>query len=134
MRRLFEERLRTAGQSITTPRLVVFDYLVGRGPVAINEVMVACLPRADRASIYRTLEVFRRLEIISELTINGQRAIELGEDYSGHHHHLSCSACGKSLDIIDVTIERRLDRLAEQYGFLITGHQLEVSGLCSTCR
>src|SRR4051812_25014398 len=117
-----EQTLRPAGQSMTLPRQIIFDFLVSRGPVSVKEVMAACLPRADRASIYRTLELFRRLDIIQDLVINGRKVVELSEDFSSHHHHLTCTSCGKSIDITDKPIERRLDAIAEHYGWLATGH------------
>lgn len=128
------QTLRAAGQSLTTPRLVVFDYLSGRGPVRPAALIAACLPRADRASIYRTLDLFRRLGIIEDLVSGGHKAIELSEDFSPHHHHLTCTSCGRSLDITDKPIERRLENIAEAHGFLATSHQVEVSGLCASCR
>ncbi len=129
-----ETALRDAGQSVTTPRKAVYSAMAGRGPVSIEVVISACLSQADRASIYRTLALFRQLGIIDDLVVGGRKVIELSEEFSGHHHHLYCTSCGKSIDITDKLIERRLDGVADLYGFLATSHQVEVSGLCANCR
>jgi len=134
MRAQLELTLKNAGLSITLPRLCVFNYLLGHGPVTIAEIIVHCISQADRASIYRSIEVFRRLGIVTDLVIGGRKVIELSEEYSTHHHHLSCTNCGRSVDITDKSIEKRLNSLAEGYGFLPTAHQVEVSGLCQACR
>lgn len=133
-RHQLEQSLRNAGQSVTTPRLAVFDYMNGRGPLSTYAVVDGCRSLADRASVYRSLGLFRQLGIIQDLVVSGRKVIELSDEYSGHHHHLSCTSCGKSLDIADATIERRLENVAAQYGFLAVTHQVEVSGLCANCR
>jgi Fur family transcriptional regulator, ferric uptake regulator len=129
-----ERTLRESGQSITIPRLAVFDYLSGRGPIDIYSVVTQCMKKVDRASIYRTLALYRQLGIVNDLVVGGQKVIELSDEFSGHHHHLSCTSCGKSVDITDSGIERRLESVAVANGFLATAHQIEVSGLCSNCR
>lgn len=129
-----EQSLRNAGQSVTAPRKAVFSAMLGRGPMSVYAVLSACASQADRASIYRTLALFRQLGIIQDLVVGGHKVIELSEEFSGHHHHLYCTACGKSIDITDRLIERRLDGVAEVYGFLARAHQVEVSGLCANCR
>lgn len=134
MREAFKKALKDAGHSITVPRIAVFDYLLGRGPVTINEVIDATLLRADRASIYRALELFRELGIIQDVVIGGHRVIELSENFSSHHHHLTCINCGHTLDITDKAIEKRMNSLAEYFGFESVGHQVEISGLCANCR
>ncbi len=133
-RHQLEQALRNAGQSVTGPRLAVFDYMLGRGPVSIYALISACQTQADRASIYRALALFRRLEIIQDLVVGGSKVIELCDQYAGHHHHLCCVNCGKSVDINDSAIERRLDSVAAANGFTATAHQVEVSGLCANCR
>lgn len=134
MRPQLRQTLQSYGQSLTIPRQAVFDYLIGRGPVSTKEIIAACLSRADRASIYRTLELFARIGITQELVLRGRKVIELSQDFASHHHHLVCTACGKSIDIADKVIERRLDNITEQYGFLSTSHAVEVAGMCPNCR
>jgi Fur family ferric uptake transcriptional regulator len=134
MDNLLHKTLKNAGYSLTLPRRAVFEYLVSRGPVSVNDLIDATLPRADRASIYRTLELFRKLEIIQDMVIGGQKVIELSESFSTHHHHLTCTSCGRTIDITDKAIERRLDAIAAHHGFTPTNHQVEVSGLCPNCQ
>lgn len=129
-----EQALRQHNQSVTGPRLAVFDYLSNRGPVGTFELVSECLDRADRASIYRTLALFRQLGVIQDMVVGGRKVIELSDSYSGHHHHLYCTSCGKSVDLTDQVIERRITSLADSHGFKSTSHQIEVSGLCGNCQ
>jgi Fur family ferric uptake transcriptional regulator len=134
MEAAFKKALKDSGNSITLPRMAVFNYMLSRGPVTINALIEATLPRADRASIYRALELFRELGIVEDLVVGGQKVIELSQQFSSHHHHITCTNCGKTLDLTDKAIEKRLDSIAEFFGFKAAGHQIEISGLCPNCQ
>jgi len=51
-----------------------------------------------------------------------------------HHCHLRCSRCGKTIEFREPFLARLEKRLARQYGFAVSGHKLEVTGLCPKCR
>ena len=51
----------------------------------------------------------------------------------GHHHHLVCTSCGKTVEI-DPPSEDWLRGIAEKHGFTIESHTVEVFGLCPDCR
>jgi Fur family transcriptional regulator, ferric uptake regulator len=128
-----KRRLKDAGQNSTGPRLAVFKYLQSRGPSTISTVIAALTPGIDRASIYRSLALFRELGIVQDIVAGGRRMIELTDQYDTHHHHLSCLHCGAIKTIDDPAIERLLGQLAERNGFVPSGHQIEISGLCHKC-
>ena len=54
-----------------------------------------------------------------------------GDD--GHHHHLVCTNCGKTVEI-ESPSESWLKGISDKYGFTIERHTLEVFGLCEDCR
>jgi Fur family ferric uptake transcriptional regulator len=51
-----------------------------------------------------------------------------------HHHHLICSACGEVVQFEDCTVEPLLAELSSRTHFSISGHWLEVFGLCAACQ
>ena len=62
----------------------------------------------------------------------GQQLFRLcGDD--GHHHHLVCRRCGKTVEI-DPPSEAWLRKVADGHGFTVESHTLEVFGLCSDCQ
>ncbi len=133
MNEQFKTYLKQKHLSLTQPRRQVFGYLLTHGPLPVDQLIEA-LPGIDRASVYRTLNTFRDLDIVQDIITGGQKMIELTDRFNPHHHHLVCTNCGKSVDITDAPIERRLDALAEVHGFTASNHQIEVSGLCAACR
>jgi Fur family transcriptional regulator, ferric uptake regulator len=118
---------------ITQARLTVFEQLYGQEPLSMHE-LVARIPSVDRASIYRTVELFEQLGIVQRLHIGWKYKIELTDKFAAHHHHLSCIGCGKTVSINQHDLERFIDDLAAQHHFLPTAHQIELQGYCSSCQ
>ncbi len=52
---------------------------------------------------------------------------------SGHHHHLLCRACGRTVEVGGPEVERWADQVARKHGFTDVSHTLEVVGLCPGC-
>jgi Fe2+ or Zn2+ uptake regulation protein len=129
-----KQYLREAGQSITEPRMAVFRFLQEHDPTTIQAVIAALTPDIDRASVYRTIGLFRELHIIDDIVAGGRRMIELTDSFDSHHHHLTCLRCGRHVTIDDHLIELRLLAIAQAQGFEPTSHQVQISGLCRACR
>ena len=51
----------------------------------------------------------------------------------GHHHHLVCRGCGRTVEVEGPAVERWADRVAEEHGFTDVSHTLEVFGTCASC-
>jgi Fur family ferric uptake transcriptional regulator len=130
----FKLHLRASGQSVTAPRLAIFEFLQDHDPTTITAVIDRHTATIDRASTYRTLALFKSLGIIQDIVAGGQRMIELTDTFDAHHHHLTCLRCGSITAIEDPAIEHQLDELARAHGYKPTSHQIEVSGLCAACR
>ena len=47
-----------------------------------------------------------------------------------HHHHLTCRACGRSVEVEGKAVERWAEEVARQAGFSDVGHTVELFGLC----
>ncbi len=52
---------------------------------------------------------------------------------SGHHHHLVCRTCGRTVEVEGPTVERWADRVAGEHGFTDVAHTLEIFGTCGEC-
>jgi Fe2+ or Zn2+ uptake regulation protein len=130
----FHDLLRQQGKSITKTRNGLFRYLQKSGPVATTQFMRDNAGVADRASLYRTLIMFRQLGIIEERMIGGRHLLELTDEYDSHHHHMTCSLCGKSTAIVLEHVEHDLMDICRQHGFAADTHTIEISGVCRECQ
>lgn len=88
----------------------------------------------DRASVYRAVGLFERLGIVQRLNTGWKYKIELTDRFSEHHHHLTCTQCGKTIAMNESELELLISRLAAHHHFAPTAHQIEIQGLCSNCQ
>ncbi|PZF87090.1 Fur family transcriptional regulator [Micromonospora deserti] len=51
----------------------------------------------------------------------------------GHHHHLVCRGCGRTVEVAGPAVESWAGRVAAQHGFTDVSHTLEIFGACPSC-
>ncbi|HLI23651.1 MAG TPA: transcriptional repressor [Acidimicrobiales bacterium] len=54
-------------------------------------------------------------------------------DSSGHHHHLVCRRCGRTVEVEEASVERWADQVAAAHHFVDVSHTLEIVGVCPSC-
>lgn len=92
------------------------------------------------SSLYRSLTVLDEAGVLERHhDADGLARFELAEWLTGHHHHLVCVICGVVEDFeLNAAAEQTLDSLATTAaagaGYEVTGHNLEVEGLCGSCQ
>ncbi len=84
-------------------------------------------------TIYRTIEMLAKLKLICDLHAGGSCSSYI-MSASGHHHHLICSNCGKTIDFTGCELGKVEQNLSRETGFKIEGHLLEFIGLCQACQ
>lgn len=50
-----------------------------------------------------------------------------------HHDHLICTKCGKIIEFRNENVERLQIKIANELGFHILQHKMEIYGICSEC-
>lgn len=126
--------LKKNGSSLTKTRKLVFDLLLNQEPQSMQVVVKRAEGKVDRATIYRTIELFERLGIVHRLNIGWKYKVELSDVFQGHHHHFYCTNCSKTYSLpANSMLETMIDSMAVKDGFAPRGHQLEVYGLCQNC-
>jgi Fe2+ or Zn2+ uptake regulation protein len=121
---------------VTPDRLAVFRALQANdAPVGIADLIEQTAPHGiNQATIYRTLERFVALSIAHMVLLpHGVVGYELMPPFSPHHHHLSCARCGKVIDFYNSQMDRVIQRVAENEGFTVRSHSVEIYGLCAQC-
>jgi Fur family ferric uptake transcriptional regulator len=54
-------------------------------------------------------------------------------DTGGHHHHLICRVCGRTVEIAADEVESWAHDVAARNGFTAPTHVVDVFGLCAEC-
>jgi Fur family ferric uptake transcriptional regulator len=52
---------------------------------------------------------------------------------TGHHHHLVCRRCGRTVEVEGPAVERWAETVAAEHGFTQVEHTVEVFGTCDRC-
>lgn len=131
---LLKKILKENGASLTKPRLVVFKLLENKDPQSMNTLLKMSSNKLDKASLYRTINLFEKLGIINRVNFGFKYKVELSDSFSHHHHHLSCTSCGRIINTEeDHRLEDIISELASAYSFRPISHQLEIEGLCAAC-
>lgn len=86
------------------------------------------------ATVYRTLKLFAESGIAREIHFgDGQTRYEHVAE-GEHHDHLVCTRCGSVQEFENEAIEKLQQEVADQFGFLVETHKMELYGICSKCR
>ena len=88
--------------------------------------------RVSRATVFRTLESFARVGIITKACHPGSSVRY--DPRTDPHHHLICTSCDRVIDISDA----RLDALpvpdTRPFGFVVSDFKVQLRGTCKECR
>ncbi|MCB0355935.1 MAG: transcriptional repressor [Bdellovibrionales bacterium] len=133
----FKRIIRKIGLKVTGQRLAILDALsTGRAHVTAQEVfeeVVEKNPDIGFATVYRFLKKLKDANFVTEVRMGGLPArYELTP--RKHHDHLTCQKCGKIVEFENPTIELLQEEIARKHNFSLTGHLLELYGVCESCR
>ncbi len=91
-------------------------------------------PGIGYATVYRTMRILTDSGLaVTRQFGDGQTRYENIPE-GGHHDHLICLKCSKIVEFQNQKIEDLQNETAEDYGFRVISHKLELYGYCSACR
>ena len=126
--RMVEDR----GYRSTEPRRALMRSVTAKDSHFTAEELREALPQVGRATVYRGLNLLVDTGILCRVLMeDGSLHYQLS--HRGHHHHLICTRCGLSQDLIGCDIEGTLTEKTAQHQFQMEGHRLEVYGQCHNC-
>lgn len=134
----YARRIRDGGYKLTNARLVVLQVIEEtHGHITSADILDRVNELDDsigRASVFRTLDMLTRLNIVRPSYIEGSQSPQYVLLTEGHHHHIVCINCHKTIEFSDCGLEKMTEKLQDEYGVEITGHLLEFYGLCENCK
>lgn len=83
-------------------------------------------------TVYRTLQALADAGEVDVLRSQDGEAV-YRRCSQGHHHHLVCRACGRTVEVEGPAVERWAGRIASEHGFTDVSHELEIFGTCGPC-
>ncbi len=91
-------------------------------------------PRVGYATVYRTVRLLRESGLAAERHFHDGEARFENVEREQHHDHLICERCGRIVEFSNTAIEELQERVARTLDFVISGHKLELYGICGDCR
>jgi len=84
------------------------------------------------STVYRTLSTLSQKGVlISNIMFDKKTYYQINN--LAHKHILVCEVCHSQTPIKDCPLHHLEDKIAEETGFVIKGHNLEIIGICSKC-
>ncbi|MCX7978632.1 MAG: transcriptional repressor [Bdellovibrionaceae bacterium] len=129
--------IRDLNLKVTEQRMTILRALhEGRHHVTAQELYERVSrkkPEIGFATVYRFLRELSAGSFVTEVRMGGLPArYELTP--KKHHDHLTCVKCGRICEFENKNIEKLQEKVAEQFGFRLTHHVLELYGVCPKCQ
>ena len=128
--------LKGKGLKLTPQRRLIIDIIHDSEEHLTAEEILdyvqARLPGVNKSTVYRTLELLEELGCVFKNELGDRFIYHHAEE--GHHHHLVCQICGRSIECNEslfLPVERALD---EEYGFQADFKHMLINGICRDCR
>lgn len=130
-----EELLAKNDLKQTKRRKAVLAVLEAAGtPLSAEEIYgkVVTQVHMSVSTTYRILGVLTEKGLLlKSLSQDGKTYYQLSG--TKHKHQLICTLCGESIPIDGCPLHQLEEELSKQTGYVITGHNLEFSGICPHC-
>ena len=129
------QQLRQAGLKVTGPRLKILELLAQAKTrhLSAEDIYKTLLEQGEDvglATVYRVLTQFESAGIIQRHHFeNNHSVFEIMQE--DHHDHLVCLSCNNVVAFTNHIIENEQHAVADQHGFALTGHSLNLYGYCN---
>lgn len=128
--------LRASGCKVTPQRLAVYDMLANtkEHPTAeeIYRKIKPVYPTMSFATVYKTVEVLSRLNIIQVLN-TGEDSFRYDAQMK-EHSHIQCTVCGRVDDVKPLQTAQLQKEVEMDTHYAVSGQQLYFYGICPNCQ
>jgi Fur family transcriptional regulator, ferric uptake regulator len=117
-------------------RTIVQAFFDAPGHVDIDtlyQLVKSCDSRIGQATVYRTLKLLTESGLAHTSRFGGT-ATRYEPSDDEHHDHLVCKACDLIVEFCNDQIEALQEQVAEEHGFKLKTHKMELYGLCPECQ
>ena len=130
-------RLTELGYRLTPQRMMILSAIEDSDShISAEEIyaqVVAKYPHVNISTVYRTMELLKRLGLVTETDL-GEGRVRYHPADKGHHHHLVCRECGATIDLDESALFPLKNTLLRDYKFVADLRHLAIFGRCTNCR
>ncbi len=129
-------KLSKQGHRLTPQRIMILSAIENSdNHISAEEIyaqVLAKYPNVNISTVYRTLELLKRLGLVTETDL-GEGRVRYHPADKGHHHHLICRECGAIIDLDESTLFLVRGVLLREYGFIADLRHIAIFGRCVNC-
>lgn len=134
----FKKILRQGGLKYTKQREILLKTLYHNDTHYTPESLYMEIKKSEPslnlgiATVYRTLNLLEEAEMVTSISFGSAgKKYELAN--KPHHDHMICRNCSKIIEFENPIIERQQSLIAKEYNFKLTGHLMQLYGICADC-
>ncbi|MBN2875978.1 MAG: transcriptional repressor [Spirochaetales bacterium] len=135
---ILERYLRERGLKMTHARETVLTAFLSLeshvSADAIHEAARKLDPGIGQATVFRTIKLLTDAGLAREACRDDNARLYEHAWNHAHHDHLTCVECGAVVEFVDSSIERAQEAVYRRFGFVSSGHRLELYGICPGCQ
>ncbi len=124
------------GYRLTPQRLMILSAIENSDQhISAEEIyaqIITKYPNVNISTVYRTLELLKRLGLVTE-TDMGEDRVRYHPAEKGHHHHLVCQECGAIINLDESLLATLKSALLREYKFSANLRHLAILGHCVNC-
>jgi Fur family ferric uptake transcriptional regulator len=130
------DKLNEKGYRMTPQRMMILSVIEDtQEHISAEEIfakVLATYPHVNISTVYRTLELLKKLGLVTETDLGGGR-FRYHPAEKGHHHHLICQECGSITDLDESELFPLQESLLAKYKFIADMKHLAIMGRCTKC-
>lgn len=131
------DTLNKQGHRLTPQRLMIVSAIENSDEhISAEDIyaqVAAKYPNVNISTVYRTLELLEKLELVTQTDLGGGR-VRYHPAAKGHHHHLICQRCGKVIDVDESVLVPLQDALLQECHFVADLKHVGIFGHCVNCK
>lgn len=131
-----EELLKKVSLKNTKQRNTILSIIEeAKEPITAEEIfkqLVIKNCKINLSTVYRTLHVFTNKDVLLKMLKGDGTAAYKINDLS-HSHYITCSMCNNSVLLDSCPMKEVSESVSKETGFMVTGHNLQLTGICSKC-
>ena len=129
-------KLSQQGYRLTPQRIMILSAIENsKDHISAEEIyrqVVAKYPHVNISTVYRTLELLKSLNLVTETDL-GEGRVRYHPADKGHHHHLVCRECGAIIDLDESVVASLKSALLREHKFSADLRHLAIFGRCVNC-
>lgn len=133
---MIEDLFKKVSLKNTKQRYLILSTIESEKKPVTAEDIYMIIKRSDKhinmSTVYRTLNILSKKDVILKiLKEDGTASYQINDNL--HNHYITCYKCNNSLLIDKCPINDISEKINRDTGYVITGHSLQLTGLCPKC-